>query len=303
MTRTNFRHALMMTLCLLAFTGPVSVARAVQPPQPGPGPWENDVHVYRVGRDGAVAKLAAFDRAGVATLTRLKDGRLIAAHQNFPDTPADFDRVAVRFSSDEGRTWTPAQTIRLTGLPKGMRFPFDPTLAALPDGRVRLYFTSVRGRRIDLQMPAIYSAISDNGIDYTVEPGTRFAVTGRVVIDCAVALHRGVFHLYVPDNVAGGRPGREGLGYYATSTDGLRFTRQDAAKIAGRRRWLGCAVSDGDVLRFFGTGDSGIWTATSATGKEWKPDTSFPPIPGADPGAVRLRDGGWLFVVTGPRGQ
>lgn len=104
----------------------------------------------------------------------------------------------------------------------------------------------------------------DNGINYAYEPGARFAVEGRQVIDCAVVLHRGVFHLYAPHTGArapGQRPGQEtpedrprpGVGYHATSEDGL---------------------------------------------KNWEPVAS-PPIRGADPGAVATRDGGLLVVITG----
>src|SRR6185436_9656887 len=87
-----------------------------RPNRDRPGPWNNDVLIYRAGKDGTVEKLATFSRAGVPTLARLKDDRLVAAHQHFPaENDADFDRVAVHFSSDEGRTWTPPQVIRLEG--------------------------------------------------------------------------------------------------------------------------------------------------------------------------------------------
>ena len=108
-----------------------------QPNRNRPGPWNNDVIVYRTGAGNKVEKLATFPRAGVPTLARMNDGRLIAAHQHFPaDNDLDLDKVAVRFSSDEGRTWSDAQVIQLAGLPDGMRFPFDPTLVPLRDGRV-----------------------------------------------------------------------------------------------------------------------------------------------------------------------
>jgi hypothetical protein len=286
------------------------------PPRPNrnrPGPWDNDVLVYRMREDGSSERLATFERAGVPTMTRLKDDRLIAAHQHFPeDNDADFDKVAVRFSSDEGKTWTPPKVLRLTGLPEGMRFPFDPTLVALPDGRVRLYFTSVKGRRIDEHPPSIYSAISSNGLDYAVEPGQRFGVEGRIVIDCAVVLHEGVFHLFSPDNGKAGPPNRgpegqrhpedrpkEGVGYHATSRDGLNFARVEDVKIDGRRRWLGNAQSDGKAIIFFGTGEPGVWSATSTDGKDWTLAKSYR-IQGADPGAVRLKDGSWLLIGTGP---
>jgi hypothetical protein len=292
-----------------------------RPNRSQPGPWDNDVLIFRVTRDGRFERMGTFARAGVPTAARLKDGRLIAAHQHFPENEdANFDKVAVHFSSDEGRTWTAAQVIEVDGLPEGMRFPFDPTLVPLPDGRIRLYFTSLRGRRFEEDRPAIYSAISGDGIHYRFEPGVRFGIEGRPVIDCAVVLHQGVFHLFAPDNGAGGLPGatgrgmqppgerpREGMGYHAAGKDGLNFTRQPDVRIEGSRRWLGNAQSDGEVMRFFGTGvpggpgqPGGVWVAESRDGVSWTVSTGFAPVPGADPGAVQLKDGSWLLAVTGP---
>lgn len=273
--------------------------------------------MYRVDRDGRAAALATFERAGVPTVARMKDGRLIAAHQHFPErNDNDFDKVAVRFSSDDGTSWTTARVIGLTGLPDGMRFPFDPTLVPLSDGRVRLYFTSLaRGGPLGRpSMPGIYSAVSSDGLDFSVEPGRRFGIDGRPVIDSAVVLHDGVFHLFSPDNgvmfgpPAPGRPPRaderpnEGAGYHAISRDGLTFTRVDDVHVDGRRRWLGNAVSDGTNITFFGTGDFGVgmWMATSPDGKAWRLATASLAVAGADPGAVQARDGGWIIVVTGP---
>ena len=291
------------------------------PPRgPSGGPWNQDIVVWHASPGGVVKELATFERAGVPTIARLKDGRLIAAHQHFPaDDPGSFDKVAVHFSSDEGATWTAARVIRLEGLPAGMRFPFDPTLVPLPDGRVRLYFTSLRGRQFSEDRPAIFSAISADGIDYVFEPGVRFGVEGRPVIDCAVAQHNGVFHLFAPDNGTqldpGVQPGGEspenrprvGVGYHATSRDGLNFTRAADVQVDGRRRWLGGAFSDGKVITFFGTGEpgpptpgqprGGVWMATSADGEKWE-TVNAPPVRGADPGAVAARDGGWIFVTT-----
>jgi hypothetical protein len=278
-------------------SGPAAAARAGRP-----GPWDQDVAAYRVSRDGEAERTATFERAGVPTLTRLADGRLLAAHQHFPaDFGSGFDKVAVRFSEDGGRTWSAPQIIHLTGLPEGMRFPFDPTLVTLPDGRIRLYFTSIKGRRLDASPPAIYSAISRDGVAYEFEPGVRFAVGGRIVIDCAVVLHRGVFHLFAPDNgsTGTGEPeSRDGIGYHATSSDGLAFQRVADVESPGRRRWRGSAQSDGQVITFFGTG-MGLWLATSEDAATWKLAPELR-VRGADPGAVASRDGGFIVVATTP---
>jgi len=279
------------------------------PPRPDPsrpGPWDHDVHLFwfQEGRTGE--QCATFERAGVATLARMKDDRLIAAFQSFPaDDPKNFDRVAVRFSGDEGRTWTPPQPIVMADLEADLMRPFDPTLVVLPDGRVRLYFTSNRTRDLRRSMPAIYSAISDDGVNYRFEPGVRFAVEGRMVIDCAVTLHGGSFHLIVPDNGAAGEPGRgaaprsaAGRGYYAVSQDGLTFTRQqDLVMPRAENRWLGNLVSDQNRLYFFGTGP-GPWPLVSVNGRQWSSEPKAFRIQGADPAAVKLKDGSWLIAAT-----
>lgn len=281
-----------------------------QPPQRQQnGPWNNDVLIYRATTDGKAGRLGTFERAGVPTLARLNDGRLLAAFQHFPaDDQRNFDRVAASFSSDEGKTWTKPRPIVVEGMDETLARPFDPTLVPLPDGRVRIYFTSNRSSDFSRSTPQIYSAISSDGLHYTFEPGVRFGVEGRIVIDCAVVLHQGVFHLYSPDNGTAREfqdsqqrhePPRTGAGYHAVSRDGLNFTRTEDVVLGGRDvRWLGNAQSDGSTITFFATG-RGVLTATSGDGASWEPAVHFS-VQGADPGAVEAKDGGWILLVTGP---
>lgn len=258
-----------------------------------PGPWDNDVHLYRLWPDGSGDRVAVFERAGVPSLIRLADRRLMAAHQWFPENDAaGFDKVAVRFSSDDGRAWTAPRAIEFSGLPDGYRSPFDPTLLQLPDGRVRLYFTTNTAQTFDRGIPWIASAISTDGVRFVVEPGVRLAVATEPVIDCAVVQHRGVFHLYSPVQ------SRPGSGYHATSRDGLTFTREADVTLLDLR-WLGAAVSSGDRIRFYGTGAPGLWTATSADGAAWSSPERLPAV-GADPGVVEEIDGSRLVLLTGP---
>ncbi|HEY6167191.1 MAG TPA: exo-alpha-sialidase, partial [Verrucomicrobiae bacterium] len=296
-------------------------ARNFQPPTTE-APSSRDVIAYRVSSAGAVEKLTTFTGGGAPTVARLKDGRIIAAHQHFPqDGRVNHEQIGVRFSSDDGSTWTAPQVMQVAGLPDGMPFAFDPTLVPLLDGRVRIYFTGNLRRASGGGAPAIYSAISTDGVNYTFEPGVRFDVEGRIMIDCAAVLHQGVFHLFVPDNGIGVNPSqrpanepaanrpREGIAYHATSKDGLNFTRVEDLQIEGRRRWLGNAQSDGKLITFYGTGEGlstgtadrpggAFWMATSEDGQKWKL-VANPPIGGGDPGAVHTRDGGLLVVITG----
>jgi hypothetical protein len=277
-----------------------------------PRPWQNDVLVYRSTADGRSTLLHAFERAGVPTLARLKDGRMIAAFQHFPkDDAQNFDRVAVAFSSDDGKTWSKPAPITIEGMETGLMRAFDPTLVPLPDGRIRLYFTSNRAARFEESTPAIYSAISSDGIQYKFEPGVRFGVEGRVVIDCAVCLHKGLFHLISPDNGTAEDMRREmetrqppsssGMGYHAVSKDGLTFERVADVKLNAESRWLGNLLSDGTNMTFIGTG-RGLWMATSSDGVAWTP-IAAPHVPGADPGLVRFDDGTWFIIATGPPQQ
>lgn len=303
--RSSALVALLFPAALLAQPSPSSSP----PGRDRPGPWDNDVIVYRVTTNHTPDQLATFERAGVPTVARLQDGRLISAFQHFPaDDHRNFDRVAVRFSSDEGRTWSDPASIKVTGMEPGLARPFDPTLVPLPDGRVRLYFTSNRNADFRRSTPAIYSAISTNGIDYTFEPGVRFSMEGYIVIDCAVALHNNVFHLIVPNNgtadeFTGGQERREpppgGTGYHAISTNGLDFKRVADVKFPSTaNRWLGNMQSDGGKLVFFGTGP-GPWPAISRDGSDWVAAPVSSRLRGADPGAVKLHDRSWLLVVTG----
>lgn len=278
-----------------------------------PGPWDNDLLVYSIDGTGAQKELAVIQGAGVSTVARMKDGRLIAAFQHFPqEDSANFDRIAVQFSGDEGRTWSRPEPIAVDGMDAGLVRPFDPTLVVLPDGRIRLYFTSNRTLDIRRGAPAIYSGISNDGITYKFEPGVRFSLEGFIVIDCAVALHDGIFHLIVPDNGRADefaddrqhrRPGM-GKGYHAVSRDGLKFDRVDDVVLPVPGSWLGNMLSDQGYLLFFGTG-GGPWPVRSVDGSSWEADASSASsarLRGAyvDPGAVKLLNGGWLVIVTGP---
>jgi hypothetical protein len=287
---------------------PAATGAAAPKPAPKPGPWDNALVVQRIAADGTAAMLATFGRADVASVARLQDGRLALAFQAFPaDAAAHFNRVAVRLSADEGRTWTAPEPIAVAGMDAGLAPPFDPALVALPDGRVRMYFITHTGTDAAPGPTGVHSAVTTDGTHYAYEPGVRFTVPGRVVVDCAAGLHAGTFHLVVPDNGtpaefmgrrARGEPQPGGNGYHATSTDGLAFTRAaDLPLPSTRDRWWGNLCSDGARLLFFGTGP-GPWPMASADGMQWAPAPAPLPMPGVDPCAIRLRDGSWLVVAT-----
>lgn len=261
----------------------------------GTGPWNNNIDVYLFAPGANPLRVHTFPRAGVSTVASLASGELIAAFQWFPETPLEsFDRIALSRSTDNGMTWTAPTTIVLTGLVSDDRAPFDPTLAILDDGRIRLYFTM--NKLATGAIPRIGSAISTDGVHFDLEPGDRFAVSGQMVIDCAVSRLNGVWQLISPNQTV------NGTAFRATSSDGLNFVRQADLVGASTNRWLGAMIQIPKGLRFYGTSNTGIWSARSTNGSIWNIDSVTYPIPGADPGVVSLPNGSILMTVTGPPG-
>ena len=275
-------------------------ARADDRARGNDGPWRNDIGVFRVdGRTGEVARVHTFARAGVSSVVRLADGDLLAAFQWFPegdDRKHSFDRIALSRSTDGGRSWSAPRTAEIKGLSDDERAPFDPTLVALDDGRVRLYMTRNAKPGSGPSFPRIGSAISSDGERFKIEDGVRFAVEGTPVIDCAVARFGPAWHLVCPIQDGGGRA------YHAISDDGIRFTRVAEIVREPNARWLGALTAVNGAMRFYGTSDRGIWCAQSVDGVVWTridgADAAISKVPGADPGVAFLPNGDAIVTAT-----
>ncbi len=286
-----------MKRCVVLFAVVLCVvclrAALVQPPLPQEGPWNHDLYLLESPDGLRFGQARLFvERAGVPTVIRDAKGRLVAAFQWFPfERREAFDRVAVKFSNDDGKTWSDPQLIQVRGMPAGYQRPFDPTLAALDDGRIRIYFTSSPGAPSPNQQTQIYSAISSDGVHYTFEPGVRFSVEGDRAFDCSVVRLGKVWHYFSP------MAGRDGSAFHAVSEDGLKFTRLPDIALPVRGSWIGNAVATKEGVRFYGSGVGG-WSAFSRDGSTWQVDrdTQFR---GGDPAVVQRRDGSFLMIVTG----
>jgi hypothetical protein len=260
------------------------------------GPWSRDLELWESTDGKRFLYRGVFaERGGVPTLAKMKDGRFFAAFQWFPlDQQEAFDRIAVKMSADGGESWSEPQPITIEGMPRRLHRSFDPTLVALADGSLRLYFTSERGDERSFRgNRAIFSAISDDGVTYLYEPGQRFGLPDEEAYDSAVAQLSGIWHLYCPRMETGG------LGFHAVSPDGKNFMRVDDVIILGSRQWLGSVLAAGEQLHFYGTGQGGGWRASSFDGAIWQLDLSVN-FQGADPAAVVLEDDRILLITTGP---
>jgi hypothetical protein len=262
---------------------------------PGGNPWERDLMVRSSSDGGSFGQERTFNQAsGVPSLVRDQRGWLYAAFQWFPkDDVVNWDRVAVKISQDDGNTWSNPQPIQMAGLPQNFSRPFDPTLAVLDDGRIRIYFSSNTGGQQTLDdRVGSYSAVSADGIHYTFEAGRRFGVDGKIVIDPAVLRLGGTWHYIAPI----GRP-EEGA-YHAVSNDGLNFIRVDDIPSVGGVNWTGNLVAHGGGMRFYGGSSRGIWWSFSADGRTWT-DPTYTSVQGGDPTVVATGNGSYLMVYVG----
>jgi len=254
------------------------------PPPGRRGPWDNDLMISR-SNDGLKFKTQPrvfVPRAHVPTVAQDKTGRIIALFQWFPLEPREsFDRIAASFSGDNGATWTRPTTIRIRGIPGRYVRPCDPALVVLHDGRLRLYFTC---DLLNRRGPACLSALSDDGLNYECEPGTRFSAKGGVLDPTVVRIGER-WHYYAP---AG--PHGSNRNYHAVSSDGLNFKRAEDI-VLKNFRMLGGAVAVEGGCRFY----DGRRSAFSPDGYRWKiePGTR---VPGPDPGIVRLKNGNFLAI-------
>lgn len=155
-------------------------------------------------------------------------------------------------------TWI-YRRVKIDGLPNTKPDPVDPDVQLLPDGNYRLYFT----RSESGQAPATYSAISSDGINFTFEPGVRFAVTGKNVLDPSTIRIGDSTHYF-----AGGLLGN----YHAVSADGLTFLRRPDVIVAGRDIKFSNGISVPGGYRFYGFDNQppkNILSMFSTDGYQW----------------------------------
>lgn len=260
----------------------------------GEPPWRRPLKICTSSDGQSFSNVRTFqDSAGVPCILRLPSGMLISAFQWFrqPVGSATWDRVAVKFSSDSGTTWTEPQPIAVNGLPQNFQRPFDPTLAITDEGRIRVFFSSGLNMTLDTSINT-YSAVSDDGINYSMDSGFRFSLPDKPVIDPAVIKFRGLWHLVNPVTMGTGA-------YHNISGDGLNFTRvQDIASDMAHS-WIGnFMIRDTSELRFYGSGGL-IWYSTSPNGGQWS-SFIYTNIQGGDPAALKLSETNYLMIYTGP---
>ena len=241
------------------------------------------------------------DSADVPSMAQHPDGTIIATYQSFSGGfgSSGWDKIGVRFSSDNGISWTPHQLINLTGFTGSATKAFDPTITITETGDYRLYFSYCPNTTMLDSTCDTYSAISSDGINYTFESGTRMDISNWPVIDPATLYFGSQWHYINPI----GAPSDGGR--HAISSDGLNFTVIDTAGISGPgTNWTGNLMNNGANMRFYGGSSMAdnytIWWNETTDGSTWSGYT-WTNVSGSkakDPGIVKLANGSYLMLVS-----
>jgi hypothetical protein len=205
-----------------------------------------------------------------------------------------WDRVAVKFSYDQGVNWTQPTPIVVNGMPSNFQRPFDPTLAVINNDSLRIYFSSSAGTPPGLDSSVnTYSAITTDGINYSFEQGARVDVLLNRVIDPAVILFNNAWHYISPI----GAP-QQGA-YHFIGPDGVNFSSTPDIPSDNLHNWTGNYMIESPAeLRFYGSGSS-VWYNSTSNGGVWNGYISTN-VHGGDPSVVKTSNTNYLMIYVGP---
>ena len=162
-----------------------------------------------------------------------------------------------------------------------------PTIAAAGTGRWRMYFES---RGTADRATVIGSAVSDDLLHWTREPGIRFRSPGGVGGPRFLPVSGGGGRLYCtcrefgPGGLASAEQIAQGV-VSAVTCDGLQFEREPGYRLlSGGTVADSASITAAEVLPVPSSG--GIWTMFYSAWEDVAPGTEVPPHPSADPEAV-----------------
>lgn len=261
-------------------------------------PWERPLKMAW-SNDGITFNTSSVfqDSSGVPSVIRWKGDTLICVFQWFriPDPSPTWDRIAVKFSYDNGLNWTQPVPIEINGLPSDYQRPFDPTLVNFGGDSLRIYFSSSNGfpaAGLDSTVNT-YSAVSIDGIHYSFETNARVDELTNRVIDPAVIFFNNAYHYLSPI----GSP-QQGA-YHYVSPDGINFMKVPDIPSDNNHNWTGnYMINDTNELRFYGSGFSGVWFNSTSNGGVWN-GYSLTNIQGGDPSVVKASALSYLMIYVG----
>lgn len=234
---------------------------------------------------------AIFEGASVPEVVQLANGDLLLYFVDAEslDKPGT-EQIGYSKSVDGGATWSEKEHVVFSGkLNEGPAV--DPSLVQLEDGTLRMYFYGPDGPISDLSADTsehhVYSAVSEDGINFAVEEGIRFSA--QKLTDPEVIWHQGRWIMYVSLITSTG---------IATSDDGLAWTDTEIVWDGGGVP--GAYVDADDVVHLYGCNPQGLLTASSTDGVEFtaEPVQAFSAtvLGVCDPSPVLVEDGTMIMV-------
>ncbi|MFN0202652.1 MAG: T9SS type A sorting domain-containing protein [Bacteroidia bacterium] len=261
-------------------------------------PWKNALKMAW-SSDGVTFGASSIfqDSAGVPSVIRWKGDTLITAFQWFrqPNPSPTWDRVAVKFSYNNGLTWTAPTPIIVNGIPSTYQRPFDPTLVLLAGDSLRMYFSSSATMQMGGldSMVDTYSATSLDGIHYVFEPTPRVNHLTNRLIDPAVIYFNNSWHYASPI----GAP--QAGAYHYVSPNGVNFSAVANIPSDNLHNWTGnYMVESSTELRFYGSGGT-IWYNSSPNGGIWNGYVNTNLTNAGDPSVLKIADGNYLIIYVG----
>ncbi|MFQ6085786.1 MAG: CFI-box-CTERM domain-containing protein [Candidatus Bathyarchaeia archaeon] len=230
------------------------------------------------------------DQVAFPCVIQLPDGRWRMYYQDW-NRPQGVNACIGSAVSDDGLAFEREEGVRLTTGDPGSCDEYNigaPTIVKLEDGRYRMYY---RGSVYDESSPwgneytCILSAVSDDGLIWTKEPGIR--IDGQQPpfegwVDGTYAVKRnGTFRLYF---FAAGRWEVDGI-YVTESRDGLIFDEPSRVLWGEMHPSDPCVIETPDGWRmYFGVHTEGIFSAISLTPAPSPTPTPTPkPLPTPTP--------------------
>ena len=162
-------------------------------------------------------------------------GRVCVYFQGIIEPFHDIITVGISENGIDGWYFQP---VRIFGIEDWLVRPCDPDVI-YKNGQFRLYFT---GDPTNNRIPETYSAVSSDGINFTLENGIRFSGGNFPVLDPSLLWIGDTLHYF-----AGGRTPT--LNWHAISTDGLIFTKVEDFYANGMMMSNGIRVGNG--YRFY----------------------------------------------------